>query len=113
MPKNLKRVVADDVIQPVPLSSSDGLPPINLPPVEVKAGESVVWSDWTMARLPEVWGEDCAEYRPERFYDAEKNSCREFSQWKFHAFNGGPRVCLGKTLAVYEGMSVVAAILGR
>ena len=113
VPKNLKRVLKDDVILPGPTPPDSTLPKVDLPPVEVKAGESVVWSDWTMARMPEVWGEDCAEFKPERFYDAEKNSCREFSQWKFHSFNGGPRVCLGKTLAIYEGMAVAAAILGR
>ncbi|CAO1626145.1 unnamed protein product [Sympodiomycopsis kandeliae] len=114
VPKNLKHVQQDDIIRPIPVSSTgDSLPSIDLPNVQVKKGESITWSDWVMARMPEVWGDDCEEFKPERFYDAETNACKEFSQWKFHSFNGGPRVCLGKTLAVYEGMSVAAAILGR
>lgn len=113
---------------------------MNLPPIPVRKGESVLWSDWAMARMPEIWGEDCEEFKPERFLETDesgKMKVVEVSQWKFHAFSelpsersdalddvptlticalsidGGPRLCLGKLLATYEGMAVIAAILGR
>ncbi|UZJ51999.1 hypothetical protein CBS101457_001319 [Exobasidium rhododendri] len=66
--------------------------------------------------MPEIWGEDCLEFKPERFLEKGEDGrsrVKEFSQFKFHSFNAGPRMCLGKTLAIYEGMAVTAAILGR
>lgn len=111
MPKNLKRVVQDDIIRPTGEHAAEGLPD-----VDVRGGETVLWSDWCMARMPEVWGADCCEFRPERFLETGSDGSlrvAEFSQFKFHSFNAGPRMCLGKTLATYEGMAVTAAILGR
>ncbi|PWN86887.1 cytochrome P450 [Acaromyces ingoldii] len=111
VPKNLKRVVQDDIIRPTGEHAAEGLPD-----VDVRGGETVLWSDWCMARMPEVWGADCCEFRPERFLETGSDGSlrvAEFSQFKFHSFNAGPRMCLGKTLATYEGMAVTAAILGR
>lgn len=112
VPKNVKRVMKDDIIRPTGGEATiEGLPD-----VDVRAGESVIWSDFTMSRMPEVWGEDCLQFKPERFLEKDESGrlrCKEYSQFKFHSFNAGPRMCLGKTLAVYEGMAVTAAILGK
>lgn len=83
----MKKIAVDDVIQPIPVADSI---PLDLPPLPVKAGESVMWSDWCMARMPEVWGEDCQEYKPERFLtqDSDGNLMfKEYSPWQFHAFS--------------------------
>ncbi|CAD6966982.1 unnamed protein product [Tilletia controversa] len=75
------------------------------------------WSDWVMARLPEVWGADCEEYRPSRFLDPAtedeegRMGTKQYSQWQQHMFNGGPRMCLGMNLANFEALSIVAAIV--
>ncbi|BGP59269.1 hypothetical protein NBRC10512v2_000563 [Rhodotorula toruloides] len=62
-----------------------------------------------MNRDPKVWGPDAAEFKPERWLDSEGNLVKE-SQWKYHAFNGGYRLCLGQNLALYEGTSVLNAV---
>nr|AHK06532.1 putative cytochrome P450 [Puccinia horiana] len=67
----------------------------------IEAGDAVRWSDWSIARDPEVWGEDCLEFRPARWID-ENGNIKQFSQFKFHAFNGGPRVCLGMNFAIFQ-----------
>lgn len=113
VPKNIKVVAGDDIIK-----AGDAATLKDLPDIPVRKGEVVSWSDWIMARMPEVWGPDCAEYKPERFLEEPETvggapSFKNFSQWQFHAFNAGPRLCLGKNLATYEGMAVAAAILGR
>lgn len=75
---------------PPPCRYIDGLPD-----VDVRAGETVIWSDWSMARMPEVWGEDCLEFKPERFLEESEDGrmrVKEFSQFKFHTFNAGPRL---------------------
>lgn len=51
-----------------------------------------------MSRMPEVWGEDCLEFKPERFLeegDDGRTRVKEFSQFKFHSFNAGPRMVSG------------------
>jgi cytochrome P450 len=120
VPKNARSATQDTVIRPYsgdisekPLSNGGKR---DLPDIPVKKGETVVWSDYTMARTPEIWGEDCEEYKPERFLEEKDDGSGElqvktFSQAVFHAFNAVPRVCLGMQLATLEGMSVIAAIL--
>ncbi|KAE8227148.1 hypothetical protein CF319_g348 [Tilletia indica] len=109
VPKNGKRCVKDTLLVP-PVSS-------NLPPVQIYKGEVAGWSDWVMARLPEVWGEDCEEYRPSRFLKSASEGAegesriRQYSQWQQHMFNGGPRLCLGMNLANFEVLGLVAAVV--
>ncbi|KAE8254855.1 hypothetical protein A4X13_0g3257 [Tilletia indica] len=106
VPKNGKRCVKDTLL--VPSAPSD------LPPIQIYKGEMGGWSDWVMARLPEVWGADCEEYKPSRFLETNaegESRARQYSQWQQHMFNGGPRLCLGMNLANFEALSIVAAIV--
>ncbi|KAJ1028605.1 hypothetical protein NDA16_001771 [Ustilago loliicola] len=114
VPKNGKRAIKNDVIIP------QGPTAAGLPPIKIYAGESLSWSDWVIARNPDVWGPDCCEFNPHRFIETSKaadgtesKSLKNFGQWKFHVFNGGPRLCLGMTLANYEALSMVAAVMDR
>jgi cytochrome P450 len=122
VPKNVRQATQDTVIRPYsgevadkPLSNNGKR---DLPDIPIKKGESVVWCDYAMARMPEIWGDDCEEYKPERFLEpkgdgSDERQVKNYGQAVFHAFNAGPRVCLGQTLATFEGMSVIAAILGN
>lgn len=83
-----------------------------LPDVYIQKGTTVLFSDYVMARMPEVWGPDCESYRPERFLH-EDGTLKTFSPYVFHAFNAGPRLCLGQTLAMYEGCVMLSALLGQ
>ncbi|KDN47759.1 cytochrome P450 [Tilletiaria anomala UBC 951] len=120
VPKNIKVAVKDDIIRPyaqdLDRTGSDEkeeiMPTERLPDIKVQKGTTVMWSDWVMARMPEIWGEDCKELKPERFLKAD-GSLRTYSTYKFHAFNAGPRLCLGQTLATYEGMAVLIALLTK
>ncbi|KIS70555.1 uncharacterized protein UMAG_01723 [Mycosarcoma maydis] len=114
VPKNGKRAIKDDVVVP------QGPTAAGLPPIKIYAGELLSWSDWVIARNPEVWGPDCCEFKPMRFIETVTNedgtktrSLKNFGQWKFHVFNGGPRLCLGMTLANYEALSIIAAVMNR
>ncbi|GAA5902147.1 hypothetical protein JCM8208_002488 [Rhodotorula glutinis] len=93
VPKNAWEALGDDVLP-------NGGP-------RIEKGDCVFWSDWAMGRDTAVWGPDAAEFKPERWLDGEGSLKRE-SQYKFHAFNGGYRVCLGQNLALYEGTAVLA-----
>ncbi|GAA5858896.1 hypothetical protein JCM1840_006607 [Sporobolomyces johnsonii] len=92
VPINAWEAVADDQIPNGP---------------RIEKGDKVTWSDWVMARDVEVWGPDAGQFKPERWLD-DQGKYRKESQWKAHMFNGGYRVCLGQTLATFEGVSVLA-----
>ena len=48
-----------------------------------------------MHRRTDLFGEDAAEFRPERWLDeGEKKGLRV--GWEFLPFNGGPRICIGR-----------------
>lgn len=64
-----------------------------------------------MGRMEAIWGKDCKEYKPERWLRDGRYMSE--SAYKFTAFNGGPRLCLGKDFAYYQMKSVAASIIYR
>jgi len=75
----------------------------------IQAGDTVRWGDWQMGRDSSIWGPDCGEFKPERWID-ETGRIKQFGQFKFHAFNGGPRHCLGMNLAIFEAVKVIVEV---
>lgn len=94
VPKNGHQAVADDQIPNGPF---------------IHAGEIAIWSDWRMGRSESIWGADAGTFRPSRWIDPSGELVKE-NQYRFHAFNGGQRLCLGQALATYESVAVMAAI---
>ncbi|KAM0836931.1 hypothetical protein ACQ4PT_062003 [Festuca glaucescens] len=80
---------------------------------EVRAGDTVLISVYSMGRMERVWGEDCAEYRPARWVteDGGAAALRHVPAHRFMPFNAGPRSCLGKDVSVAQMKSVVAAVV--
>ncbi|KAH6837162.1 cytochrome P450 [Perilla frutescens var. hirtella] len=99
VPEDFKYVVSDDVLP-------DGS--------VVPAGSTVTYSIYSIGRMKSVWGEDCMEFRPERWLSAAGERFEPPKDgYKFVAFNGGPRTCLGKDLAYLQMKAVAAAVLLR
>ncbi|KAK7389937.1 hypothetical protein VNO78_25234 [Psophocarpus tetragonolobus] len=98
VPEDSKHVVADDVLP-------DG--------TFVPAGSSVTYSIYSAGRLKSTWGEDCMEFRPERWLSSDGTKFIMHDSFKFVAFNAGPRICLGKDLAYLQMKSIAAAVLLR
>lgn len=99
VPEDFKYVVADDVLP-------DG--------TAVPAGSTLTYSIYSVGRMKSVWGEDCLEFRPERWLSAAGDRFVPPAEgYRFVAFNGGPRTCLGKDLAYLQMKSVAAAVLLR
>ncbi|XP_045786484.1 cytochrome P450 86A1-like [Trifolium pratense] len=99
VPQDFKQAVADDVLP-------DG--------TVIPAGTTVTYSIYSVGRLETIWGNDCLEFKPERWisvrgdrFEPPKNG------FMFMAFNAGPRICLGKDLAYLQMKSVAAAVLLR
>jgi long-chain fatty acid omega-monooxygenase len=99
VPQDSKYVVADDVLP-------DG--------TVVPAGSAITYSIYSVGRMESVWGKDCAEFRPERFLSADGTRFEPPKDaYRFVAFNGGPRTCLGKDLAYLQMKSIASAVLLR
>ncbi|CDY61020.1 BnaAnng17300D [Brassica napus] len=99
VPQDFKYVVADDVLP-------DG--------TFVPKGSTVTYSIYSIGRMKTIWGQDCLEFRPERWLTAEGDRFETPNDsYKFVAFNAGPRTCLGKDLAYLQMKSVASAVLLR
>ncbi|CAI9097016.1 OLC1v1033302C1 [Oldenlandia corymbosa var. corymbosa] len=77
----------------------------------LKKGTKVIYAIYTMGRMEGIWGKDCREYKPERWL--RDGRFMSESAYKFTAFNGGPRLCLGKDFAYYQMKFAAASILLR
>ncbi|PKI66455.1 cytochrome P450 86A1 [Punica granatum] len=99
VPEDFKYVITDDVLP-------DG--------TFVPAGSTVTYSIYSVGRMKAIWGEDCMEFRPERWLTAGGDRFEPPKDgYKFVAFNAGPRTCLGKDLAYLQMKSVASAVLLR
>ncbi|KAL2321019.1 hypothetical protein Fmac_029988 [Flemingia macrophylla] len=82
----------------------------------VKKGMMVTYHVYAMGRMESIWGDDWAEFKPERWLEKD-----ESGKWKFvgrdpftyPVFQAGPRICLGKEMAFMQMKRLVAAILRR
>ncbi|CAH9130243.1 unnamed protein product [Cuscuta epithymum] len=78
----------------------------------VKPNTRVILSIYSTGRMESVWGEDCMEFRPERWIsDRAGGGVKHEPSYKFPAFNAGPRTCLGKEMAFVQMKMVAATIL--
>ncbi|EEE61483.1 hypothetical protein OsJ_15764 [Oryza sativa Japonica Group] len=98
VPEDSKHVVADDVLP-------DG--------TFVPAGSSVTYSIYSAGRMKTVWGDDCLEFRPERWLSADGTKFEPHDSFRFVAFNAGPRICLGKDLAYLQMRNIAGSVLLR
>lgn len=99
VPEDFKYVMSNDILP-------DG--------TYVPSGSTVTYSIYSMGRMKSIWGEDCMEFKPERWLSTDGGRFEPPKDgYKFVAFNGGPRTCLGKDLAYLQMKSVASAVLLR
>ncbi|KAL4312469.1 hypothetical protein GQ457_01G039030 [Hibiscus cannabinus] len=65
----------------------------------------------TLHRDAEIWGPDANEFKPERFSNGVSKACK-FPQ-AYIPFGVGPRLCLGKNLAMIQLKIVLAIIISK
>ncbi|KAL3835618.1 hypothetical protein ACJIZ3_010354 [Penstemon smallii] len=70
----------------------------------------VMLCSYAMGRMKEIWGEDCGEFKPERWV-AEKGGVKHVATNNFLAFSSGPWTCPGRELAFTRMKAVAATIL--
>ncbi|MCL7043197.1 hypothetical protein MKW94_018302 [Papaver nudicaule] len=75
----------------------------------VKSGMMVLISFYAMGRMEWVWGEDCLEFKPERWISEDGKLNPEVMS-KLVSFSLGPRNCIGKDMA-FVLMKLVASAM--
>uniref|UniRef100_A0A7N2KT21 Cytochrome P450 n=1 Tax=Quercus lobata TaxID=97700 RepID=A0A7N2KT21_QUELO len=76
----------------------------------ISANTPIIISLYAMGRMEEIWGEDCIQYKPERWI-SEQGGLISVPSYKFTAFGGGPRSCLGKAMAFIQMKIVATSII--
>ncbi|KAJ6792637.1 alkane hydroxylase MAH1-like [Iris pallida] len=76
----------------------------------VRPGTTVIYSIYSMGRLEKLWGEDCLEFKPERWIDSSSGQLKHVNSHDFLAFHTGPRSCIGRNMAMTQ-MKVIAAAI--
>ena len=98
VPENSRQAVQDTVL---PLGGGED----GKSPALIKKGQLLAWSSYSMHRREDLYGEDAAEFKPERWLDdADEKGLRV--GWEYLPFNGGPRICIGResTLTVLDSL---------
>ena len=115
---------------PVPIELKECTSPTTFPDgTSLPAGAIVMWIPWAMNRSHSLWGNDTDDFRPGRWLlehgnndnDANTNDRVQENKMpvltrpahEFPVFNGGARTCLGRRVAEFLGVAVIAAIMGR
>ncbi|KAK3154538.1 hypothetical protein QOZ80_2BG0191830 [Eleusine coracana subsp. coracana] len=99
VPADFKEAVADDVLP-------DGS--------VIRAGQRVIYYTYGMGRDAAAWGDDCLEFKPERWMKGDKFAAGAGeSTFKYVVFNAGPRLCVGKRFAYTQMKTAAAAVLER
>lgn len=91
---------------PVYMFGREALRDISIADFTVRKGESVVMSQWIMHRDERFYAEPL-QFRPERWTPEFE---RELPKYAYLPFGGGPRVCIGKEVAMLEAVSVLATL---
>nr|KJB33823.1 hypothetical protein B456_006G032600 [Gossypium raimondii] len=96
---------------PAPFNHKEAVKPDILPsghPVHPKT--KILFSVYSMGRMKSIWGEDCYEFKPERWIN-KRGEIKHESSYKFLSFGAGPRICLGKETSFIQMKAVASALI--
>ena len=106
------RAVIDECLRlhtPVPKDIKTAINNDTLPDgTYVPAGSLFMYCPWVQGRDKSLWGEDAEKFNPERFLNKPQPS-----PYKYPVFQAGPRICLGKNMALLELRLVTAKFFQR
>ena len=98
VPENSRQATQDTVL---PLGGGED----GKSPALIEKGQLLAWSSYSMHLREDLYGEDAAEFRPERWLDDTDEKGLRVG-WEYLPFNGGPRICIGRksTLTVLDSL---------
>ncbi|KAK1419711.1 hypothetical protein QVD17_28990 [Tagetes erecta] len=95
---------------PLPFNHKTPLEPDILPSGHhVDQTTKIIISLFSMGRMKSIWGEDCMEFKPERWV-SNGGRIKHEPSYKLPAFNSGPRTCVGKDMSLSH-LKIVAIMI--
>ncbi|KAL2895695.1 Cytochrome P450 98A2 [Bienertia sinuspersici] len=79
---------------------------------QLKKDMHILFDTYAVGRMKLIWGDDCNEFKPERWI-SERGKVKLEPSYKFIAFGAGPRICQGKDMAFTQLKFVIATILQK
>ncbi|AYV77733.1 MAG: CYP86A7 [Edafosvirus sp.] len=79
--------------------------------LHIPAGTNIIYSPYIINRLESLWGKDMDEFIPERWM--KETNITNISSYRFPTFNGGTRLCLGKSMALSEIKILTCMLLNK
>ncbi|CAH9141387.1 unnamed protein product [Cuscuta epithymum] len=78
----------------------------------VTPNTKIIMPYYSTGRMVSVWGEDCMEFKPERWISpAGHDRILHQPSYKFQAFGAGPRACIGREMSLTVIKMIAATIL--
>nr|GEY85050.1 alkane hydroxylase MAH1-like [Tanacetum cinerariifolium] len=78
----------------------------------IDASTRIIMCFYSLGRTEDIWGDDCMEFKPERWFTKDGGIKHEPS-YKFTAFHAGRRTCLGKEMGLIQIKMVADLIISR
>ncbi|KAB8337073.1 hypothetical protein FH972_021377 [Carpinus fangiana] len=100
----------------VPVTIRETIRPTELAGNILPTGTTVLLVPWAINRSHHFWGEDAADFKPERWINEDgtpNNTGGSSSNYAQLTFLHGPRSCIGQGFAKSELKCLLAAIVGR
>ena len=94
---------------PVYLFGREARSDVNLGDYRIQKGESVVMSQWIVHRDQSYYDRP-NQFRPERWTPAFES---QLPKYAYFPFGGGPRVCIGKEVAMLEAERIISTLAKR
>ncbi|XP_019183066.1 PREDICTED: alkane hydroxylase MAH1-like [Ipomoea nil] len=76
----------------------------------VTPNTKIIMPFYSLGRMETVWGEDCNEFKPERWISPDGGIKRQPSH-KYPVFNAGPRTCIGRDMAFTMVKMIAATVI--
>lgn len=91
---------------PVYIFGREAIKPVQLGEFKIGRGDTVVMSQWVVHR-DEQFYPSANDFSPDRWTPEFE---RQLPKYAYFPFGGGPRVCIGKEMAMLEAVNVVAML---
>ena len=96
---------------PVPGNEKEATEDTVLPSgIKLHKGEYCTFASYVTNRHPDYWGPDAEEFKPERWLG---DKAKEYDDYMYSTFQAGPRLCLGKNMAILEGKIALLTVMAQ